>query len=205
MKLLIKFLFLISAGTGSYLLLTSFSPAGFSLESSLPWKGDPKSMADTFPVPSGNKKMLFYVQRTHNTNTIVYELNYLNDSTLNPAAPIHPFWIRYADQGADKGKTQELSYIQRQYAYGVTAQLIDKEKQTFKVNFVSYKKRDIFLMRSKTDKSYAAYMTINGKLVRLERVFVMIEGGTFWVPHITYVDVTGRDMAGKTVSEKIIP
>lgn len=162
-------------------------------------------MADTFPVPSGNKKMLFYVQRTHNTNTIVYELNYLNDSMLNPASPIHPFWIRYADQGANKGKTEELSYIQRQYAYGVTTQLIDKEKQTFKVNFVSYKKRDIFLMRSKTDKSYAAFMTINGKLVRLERVFVMIEGGTFWVPHITYVDVTGRDMAGKTVSEKIIP
>ena len=29
-----------------------------------------------FPVPTGNSKQLFYLQRTHNTNTIVYELNY---------------------------------------------------------------------------------------------------------------------------------
>jgi hypothetical protein len=205
MKLLTKFLFFISAAVAGYLLLTSFSPAGVSVENSRTVEGDPKNAADTFPVPSGNKNMLFYVQRTHNTNTIVYELSYLNDSTLNQAAPIHPYWIRYADKGEDKGKAQELSYIQKQYAYGVVTQLIDKEKQTFKVNFVSYKKRDIFLVRSKDAKSYAAYITINDKLVRLEKVFVKIEGGTFWVPHITYVEVTGRDLNGKTVSEKIIP
>ena len=28
-----------------------------------------------FPVPAGNAKQLFYLQRTSNTNTIVYELN----------------------------------------------------------------------------------------------------------------------------------
>lgn len=202
MKLLIKFLLIMSSAVTGYVLLTSFSPAGLSLEISRT-EGDPKNAADTFPVPTGNKKMLFYVQRTHNTNTIVYELNYINDSTLNQTTPIHPYWIRYADKGEDKGKNQELSYIQRQYAYGVVTELIDKEKQTFRVNFVSYKKRDIFLMRSKT--GYNAYITINGKLVYLEKVFVKIEGGTFWVPHITYVEVTGRDLAGKEVSEKIIP
>jgi hypothetical protein len=205
MKLLIKFLLLISSGVSGYVLLTSFSPSGSSVDISRTVEGDPKNAADTFPVPTGNKKMLFYVQRTHNTNTIVYELNYANDSTLNQSAPIHAYWVRYADKGEDKGKSQELSYIQKQYAYGVVTQLIDKEKQTFKVNFVSYKKRDIFLMRSKTDKGYSAYITINGKLVYLEKVFVKIEGGTFWVPHITYVEVTGRDLSGKEVSEKIIP
>jgi hypothetical protein len=157
--------------------------------------------SDTFPVPSGNKKMLFYVQRTHNTNTIVYELNYAKDSTLDAQSPVHPYWIRYADQGEIK----ELSYIQSQYAYGLTSELVDKEKQTFKVNFVSYKKKDIFLIRSKTNHQYAAYISINGKLSRLEKIFAKIEGGTFWVPHITYVEVTGKDLAGKSVSEKIIP
>ena len=200
MKRPFHFLAHIVTGLSACLILASFSLSsdpGIS-ESK---KDNLINPADTFPVPSGNKKMLFYVQRTHNTNTIVYELNYINDTTLNPLTPVHPYWIRYAN----KGEAEELSYIQKQYAYGVVAKLIDKEKQTFKVNFVSYKKRDIFLIRSKTDRSYAAYITIHGKLVKLVRVFVKIEGGSFWVPHITYVEVTGKDLNGHTVSEKIVP
>lgn len=201
MKSPFYFLLQLFTALSAYLMLASFSASSVS-GTPEGQKDDPKkNIADTFPVPSGNKKMVFYVQRTHNTNTIVYELNYINDSTLNPVAPVHPYWVRYADNGG----TQELSYIQSHYAYGIVAQLIDKEKQTFKMNFVSYKKRDIFLIRSKTDKTYAAYMTISGKLVRLEKVFAKIDGGTFWVPHITYVEITGRDPSGKTVSERIIP
>jgi hypothetical protein len=201
MKLPVTFLFRILLILSAYVTLASFSETPSPRLPEI--AGDDQvNPVDTFPVPSGNKNMVFYVQRTHNTNTIVYELNYANDSTLNKTTPIHPYWVRYADGGGN----QELSYIQRQYAYGVVTELIDKEKQTFKVNFVSYKKRDIFLVRSKDEKkSYAAFMTINNKLVRLERVFVKIEGGTFWVPHITYVEVTGRDLAGKVVSERIIP
>jgi hypothetical protein len=40
----------------------------------------------------------------------------------------------------------------------------------------------------------------------LHRIFLKIDGGSFWLPHITYVEVTGKDMtSGKTVIEKIIP
>lgn len=161
------------------------------------------NMADTFPVPPATKNMLFYVQRTHNTNTIVYDLNYNKDSTLNKTKPVHFYWIRYADGG---GK-QELSTIQRKYAYGVNAVCIDTIKPIFKVNFVSYKKRDIFLVRtSKTVNSYRACININNKLSYLHRVFVQIDGGTFWVPHITYVELSGYDISsGKAVSERIIP
>ena len=200
MKSLLK---LISFGLSSvfgFMIITSFSITPLS-ETEKGLGGDPKNNVDTFPVPAGNKNMLFYVQRTHNINTIVYELNYINDSTLNAASPVHPYWIRYADNG----ETKELSYIQNQYAYGINAKLVDKEKQTFKVNFVSYKKKDIYLIRSATDKKYYAYMNINEKLSRLEKIFAKIEGGTFWVPHITYVEITGKDLNGKTVSEKVIP
>ncbi len=34
---------------------------------------------DKFPVPLGNPKQLFYLQRTANTNTIICELNYNNN------------------------------------------------------------------------------------------------------------------------------
>ncbi len=38
-----------------------------------------------FPVPTGNSKQLFYLQRNHNVNTIVYELNYKNGMVFTPA------------------------------------------------------------------------------------------------------------------------
>ena len=67
-----------------------------------------------FPIPTGNSKQLFYLQRTPNKNTIVYELNYSNGN-IDKEDPIHGFWIRYQE----KGQKEELSYIQKTFAYGL--------------------------------------------------------------------------------------
>lgn len=158
--------------------------------------------SDTFPVPPENKNMLFYVQRTHNKNTIVYELNYNSDSTINETNPVKIYWIRYSD----KGEIVPLSYVQNKYAYGIVSMLTSAEKKSFKLNFVSYKARDIHLMKSGTDRSYHAVMVINGKLAYLRKVFVQIEGGTFWVPHIVSVEITGKEIAtGESIIEKFKP
>lgn len=161
-----------------------------------------ESPQDTFPVPKNNKKMVFFVQRTLNTNTIVYEVNYNKDSTLNKQEPIRCYWIRYDDAGEIK----ELSYFQKKYAYGLEAVLIDATKLIYKLNFVSYKKRDIFLSKNTSGNFYKAYMVISGKLSYIEKIFVQIDGGTFWLPKVTFVEVKGHDIAtGKPISEKIIP
>src|SRR5580765_3967987 len=68
-----------------------------------------------FPVPSGNDNQLFYLQRTPNTNTVVYEVKYTKTGQLDTTEPVHVFWIRYAE----KGQRAELSYIQRHFAYGI--------------------------------------------------------------------------------------
>ena len=160
------------------------------------------NIADTFPVPKESKDLLFYIQRTHNKNTIMYTLNYNADSTINESNPVKIYWIRYSD----KGEIAPLSYIQRNYAYGIESKMTDTLKKSFKLNLVSYKKRTIYLMRSEVDKQYHAYIMMNNKLVYLSKAFAKIDGGTFWVPHITYVELTGKDsMTGKKVTEKIIP
>lgn len=160
------------------------------------------SSVDTFPVPRFSDKTLFYIQRTHNANTIVYNINTGKDGKIDPSSPVKIFWIRYAE----KGDTAELSYIQRHYAYGVQSKLIDVNKKSYKLNFVSYDKRDIYLMKSSLENKYRAYISINGKLSVLYKIFVKIEGGSFWIPHIKYVEITGRDIAnGKTVFERFTP
>ncbi len=151
---------------------------------------------DKFPIPSGNTKQLFYLQRTSNTNTIVYELNYKNGE-LDAEDPVHVFWIRYGE----KGQREELSFIQRKFAYGIKSNLISKDK--YKLNFVSYKKYSMYLMKG-ADNKFGVYALINQKHVILERIFVKINGGSLFSPNIEYVELKGIDPGtGKEILEKM--
>ena len=146
---------------------------------------------DNYPVPVKTAKSLFYIQRSHNKNTIVYDLNLLPDGKLNTETPIHPYWIRYEEGGI----TQELSFIQRKYAYGLNYQPIDESKGSYKVYFVCYSKKYIYLLKSNKDLKYHAYISLNNRLLEVNKVFIKTEGGTFWFPVVRYVEVSGIDMA----------
>jgi hypothetical protein len=148
-----------------------------------------------FPVPAGNVNQLFYLQRTSNTNTIVYELNY-KKGELDVNNPVHVFWIRYAEQG----QRAELNFIQRVFAYGVKIKQLSDT--VYRVRLVSYAGYSMYLKRG-PDKKYRMYSFINGKLMILNRIFVKITGGTMWSPDIEYFEVSGIDPAtGKPVAER---
>ncbi len=43
-------------------------------------------------------------------------------------------------------------------------------------------------------------------MVTLDRIFIQIEGGSFWVPHVRYIDISGKDLAkNEEVAERVIP
>ncbi|GHA79932.1 hypothetical protein GCM10007389_37750 [Pontibacter akesuensis] len=143
--------------------------------------------------------MLFYVQRDPNTNTVVYELNKASDGALDEKEPIHPFWIRYPEGGVQK----ELNYVQRKFAYGLHTKKLSKDN--YEIKFVCYDKLALNL-RKGADGTYHVYTTINKKETILDRIFVRVEGGTFWVPNVLYVELKGRDAAtGKAVVGRFKP
>lgn len=155
---------------------------------------------DTFPIPMGNPKQLFYLQRTSNKNTIVCELNLNSKGQPDEESPVHVFWIRYAEDSSSK----ELNYIQRVFAYGIKSQ--SQGNGTYKMNFVSYKKQSLFLMPSSKDNKYYVYTTINKKQAILNRLFLKIDGGSFWSPNVVYMEIKGTDIAtGKEVMERLKP
>jgi phosphatidylglycerophosphate synthase len=155
---------------------------------------------DTFPVPKTNNKQLFYLQRTANTNTIVCELNYDKNGQLNTSDPVHVYWIRYTEGGVKK----ELSYIQRVFAYGIKSQML--EKDSYKLHFVSYKKKPLYLMRSQKDNQYKVYTTINNQQAVLSRIFIKVDGGTFWSPNVVYMEMKGVDeYTGKELMQRFKP
>src|ERR1700744_2681462 len=102
----------------------------------------PSPNDEKLPAPPDNPNRLFYVQRSPNANTIVYDLDEKNGK-LDPEAPIHPYWVRLSA----KGEHEELNYIQRKFAYGLNVKQTGPEQ--YDVRFVSYKKFPLTLMKGR--------------------------------------------------------
>ena len=154
-----------------------------------------------YPDPPVNRNSLFYIQRSKNTNAIVYELNRGSDGRPDPLHPVHIYWIRYSSDST----TAELTYIQDRFAYGVSVGPHENKGQSFRLRFNAYDKKDLYIMPLKND-SYGAFMKINGQMAQLKKIFISITGGTFWFPAIDYIELTGSDPeTGATVIERFKP
>ena len=154
---------------------------------------------DTFPVPAGPNQ-LFYLQRTANTNTVVYETNFKSNGQIDEKNPVRVYWIRYPEGGMKK----DLSYIQRVFAYGIKTEM--QSPDVFNTHVVSYKKAQLIVKRSFKDGKYHAYTTINHKEALLSRIFLKIDGGAFWSPNVIYIELKGKDeVTGEDVMERFKP
>ena len=186
----------------SFFLISSFSPSFSAIKvKNPPVDSASKSSRAKFeyPTPPVSAASLFYVQRTPNSNTIVYDLNVNKDGKLDNDQPIKTYWIRYAE----KGQKEDLSYIQRKFAYGLTSKQLSNGN--YDIRFVSYKKFPLTLMRA-ADGKYHIFASIAQKQVIVNRIFVKIEGGSFWLPNVMYVEVKGSDpLTGREIVERFKP
>lgn len=180
----------------SFLAVFIFMLTVFTVNAQTPDRSNPSPLK--FPTPKGIKNQLFYLQRDPNTNTIIYELNVNAKGEVNRTEPVLVYWLRYDDNGEKK----DLSYIQRKFAYGIQTKEIGKDQ--YEIRFVSHKKIPMYLMFSKEDQKFHVYVTVNNKKIELDKIFVRIEGGSFWLPNVKYVELSGTNTATDTpVVERI--
>lgn len=139
-----------------------------------------------FPTPPFEEHTLFYIQRTPNHNTIIYDLN-MKDGIIDDEEPVHAYWLRYQEHG----QKEELSYIQQNLAYGLKARKINADR--YELRFVSYKKIPFYLERSPHDNRLHVQATVEGKTIEVTRIFLRIEGGSFWLPNVVCAEVKGVD------------
>ena len=157
------------------------------------------SIEEKFPTPPDNPNNLFYVQRDPNVNTIMYDLNVDKNGRLDTENPMHIYWIKYAE----KGQKEELNYIQRKFAYGMIAKKTADEQ--YDMRFVSYKKLPMVLKKAE-DNKYHIFVTADQKQIMLNRIFVKVEGGSFWLPNIVYVELKGTEqLTGKEITHRFKP
>jgi hypothetical protein len=140
------------------------------------------SMPEVLPTPKG-EHLLFFLQRNPDANTVIYELNFEKEGKLNEKRLVKGSWIRYEE--AEKFK--ELTAIEQKFAYGVKCKALGND--TYEIRLVAYKKLPLYLKKSQSDHKYRIYIKDEGKDLLLKRVFVRVNGGTFWFPKVEYIDL----------------
>ena len=152
-------------------------------------------------VKSGdaNNSSLFKIGRNKDANEIFYEVKTTSIGTFDLNEPIKIYWIKYTENNA----VEPLTKIQQHFAYGLKFWEVTSEKATFQ--FVSNSKRTLILGKNNAGK-FSVFTEVEGKQVELERVFIQIDGGTFWFPKITRVEVHAKKAeANELVVEVIRP
>jgi Domain of unknown function (DUF4833) len=163
-------------------------------------KTTPPSSVEQFPVPLASPVSLFYIQRSSNINTIIYDANLGADKKLDPKKPVHTYWIRYTEGG----KKQELTSIQRSLAYGLHTKVTPGESGSYDGYFFAYRKRK-FVVKMNIKGEPIALFPINGKMQILKKVFVKVDESGM-MPSVISVELWGRDvMTDKEVYEKFKP
>jgi len=159
---------------------------------------DPGSsgLPTNYPVPPQTESLLFYIQRNHNLNTVVYELNYLASGEINQDYPMHAFWIRY-NSGGD---IAELNYYQNKLAYGYQSNMISPD--SFEFSFVSYKDLVLYIGKGR-DGKFGAFCRINHDMAKLNNIYVYAEEfGVF--PNVKFIELYGQTLKTKvSIYERI--
>jgi hypothetical protein len=93
-----------------------------------------------YPMPS-EPNQLFFLQRSMNSNTIVYAARLRPDGKLDHKTPIEVFWRRYSDNG----EKLPLSFVERQLAFGVNTKRAPGDPTAYLVTMKAYAKRGAML------------------------------------------------------------
>ena len=120
-----------------------------------------------YPKLKRTKARLFYIQHSNNHNTYVYDAN-LKNGVIDKKKPIKEYRVVYSDHK----KIKPLSSIQRRFAYGMI--LLDSDEDTFSLRLAASKKL-IFKLKVINSRYHDLYITINGRKLFLDRVFVKLK------------------------------
>ena len=105
------------------------------------------SPPEDYPVPPDEDNRLFYLQRSTNANTVVYDANIQTSGVLNPKKPIDVYWLRYTSTGEKKA----LNFVQRNFAYGLN---FKKTKEgNYNITLKAYSGREILVFQERSPRA----------------------------------------------------
>ncbi len=153
--------------------------------------------SSAFAVSRMKSDPLFFIERNKNKNYIQYDVRLTKKNDLHASNPVTAYWV------LENGGQEELSLIERKYAYGIDSQeKLDQNK--FRVLMVVLKDREIIV--EKINGSFKAMVLINGKRSILEKVYIECKERLGGLPKVLYIELFGRTKGkGFAVRERITP
>lgn len=182
----------------TYILLLLTTCMVFSSFSDEIPKNDSEYYTRNLPVPEWTKERLFYIQRTMNTNTIVYDANFDCNGNLNREKPINVYWIRYEEDG---GK-MPLRMFERNFVFGVKTKQREQNCNEYDVNILVFKNRKIRLKQIAPFKA-KAFIEINNEEANLEHIYVKANGFNAF-SKVMYIELYGNSNVNEAYERIII-
>jgi len=146
-----------------------------------------------WPVPR-EPNQLFYLQRSSNSNTVVYTAVFDANGNLRAKKPAQVYWRRYNTTGERKA----LKAIEQSFAYGVNIKR-RKNPGEYAVTLKPLPELPMILRQTGPGKA-ELIATIGGRQVRAVYAFVTVDE-TGLIPKVTALSVHGIDPAtGKAIS-----
>jgi len=145
-----------------------------------------------------SRQALFKIERNKNANIIQYDAQIGADGKLLKKEPVAAYWVRLAD----KGQVQELSWVQRTFAYGFNVK-INRNKDTVELDMKADIGRTITVKREGDD--YRATARIEGSVSYIEKIFIHATGKGMTTT-VDYIELHGDDVkTGDKRYEKFVP
>lgn len=144
------------------------------------------------------RQSLFKIERSKNANVVQYDAQIGSDGKLHREEPVIAYWIRLAEQG----QIQELSWIQRKFAYGFKTSFHDaSDSVTLKMATGIDQPIQVRFQEGK----YRAMVEINGHPSELERIFIQAHSKGISIT-VDHMDIFGNDLkTGQETYMRITP
>ncbi|OFY61090.1 MAG: hypothetical protein A2X04_00535 [Bacteroidetes bacterium GWF2_41_9] len=144
---------------------------------------------------------LFKIGRSRDANEIIYSINFDQPGHPDKSDPIEIHWIKRTNNN----KVEPLTWIQKKYAYGIKFLNELKKEDEIYFQFVSYDKRT-FILKKNVENCYKVFTISGEKEVEVSRIFIEINGGSFWLPTVSRVELHGKEPGtGNLAMETINP
>lgn len=178
-------------------MLAALPAAARDFSSSIEQSAEIMHLRPEFKVPD-EPNQLFYVQRSPNSNTVVYAARLDAQGNFDSRAPVEAFWRKFNIDGS----RQPLNFIERMMAYGVKLEA-HKAGQPFAFTIASLPQRRLTLSMDARHHPQAT-MAIGSRTVKVVYVYLQVEESGL-MPNVPSLDIFGIDTAnGKAVHEHLI-
>jgi hypothetical protein len=180
------------------LSLLAIAPAqARDFTSSVNESGEIVHLRPEFKLPD-EPNQLFYIQRSPNSNTVIYAAKLDSRGEFDSNAPVEAFWRKFNIDGAKL----PLNFMERVMAYGVRMDAGHPGQPiTFRVAALPDRKLTLAMDAQHHPE---ALMQVGSHTVKLNYVYLqVVEGGL--LPSVPSLDIFGTDIAsGKAIHEHLI-